>query len=343
MKRTKAALISGVVSAMSLAGSITAFAAGNAVSADGVSLENGYLRLTVEQEKSSGEYLQYHLDTTGGRTAVTRDDEKNLTYSNYCSAYTTININGSPYIYGLGEDVDAPAYDEEGKCHVSSQRFGDVVIEQRLSFAEGYTPGCEDMLRISYKVKEAAPDDYIGARIMVDPQIERDDALRISVAGTAVDNEAVFNGQDIPADWKAQLVSGEEAAGYGKTSGADPAPDQLIFADWTSLYDNKWDYSPDITRALSDSAAAVLWQPAADMEGKEFVTYYGVRNTAEVKPKSDDKDSDKKTTTTTNTAKVSSPKTGRTLPAVGWSLLGVSAASAAGCLLLRRKEDENNG
>ncbi|MBP8594738.1 MAG: hypothetical protein KBI35_10030 [Ruminococcus sp.] len=79
------------------------------------------------------------------------------------------------------------------------------------------------------------------------------------------------------------------------------------------------------------------------MEGKEFVTYYGVRNTAEVKPKSDDKDSDKKTTTTTNTAKVSSPKTGRTLPAVGWSLLGVSAASAAGCLLLRRKEDENNG
>lgn len=332
MKRTKAAFVSGAVSVLSLASSITAFAAGNAVSSNGVSLENGYLRLTVEQKKSSGTYLQYHLDTTGGRTAVTRDDNKNLTYSNYCSAYTTINVNGKNYIYGLGEDVDTPAYNESGKCHVSSQRFGDVVIEQRLSFAEGYTPGCEDMLRISYKVREAGADDYIGARILLDPQIERDDELKVSASGVVIGNETVFNKNDIPCDWKAQFVSGEDAAAYGKTSGADPAPDQLIFADWTGIYDNKWDYSPDITKPLSDSAAAVLWNPASNMSGREFVTYYGIRNSGEINDGSDP-----------NAAKVASPKTGRALPVLAWSLLGVSAATAAGCLKLRRKGDENNG
>ena len=149
-KRLAAGL--GILSVIALTGSILSHAADNAAFLKNASLENGFLRLSVEQDARQGEYLKFRLDTTGGQVRTDKDDQKNLTYRNYYTGYTTLNINGTDYVYGRGTDTSEPAFDPEQSCHVSSQKFGDVEVQQTLTFAEGYTVGYHDMLKISYKV-----------------------------------------------------------------------------------------------------------------------------------------------------------------------------------------------
>lgn len=292
-----------------------------------VSMENSFIRLSVEQDEAQGEYLRYRLDTTGGKTGNDADDQKNLTYRNFYSGFTTLLINGTEYVYGRGEDASKPEFNAEERCHTSSQKFGDVVIEQKLSFAEVYTPDYEDMLKISYKVTEAGIDDSIGVRVLIDPMLSDDDSASVSVKNASLKNEAVFV-QDIPDDWKVQMRNNSKVAAYGKLSNDGIKPDSVTFADWGRLYDEVWTCSPDINTLISDTAVAVKWEPVSDIAGREFVTYYGIRN--DVSTGSD------------NTVKISSsPKTSDPFPLRGIVLIGVSAVSAAGFALSRRKERRN--
>ena len=314
-------------SACLLSAGIICFAADRTAYLSDVSMENSFIRLSVEQDKSQGEYLRYRLDTTGGKTNNDDDDQKNITYRNFYSGYTTLNINGTEYVYGRGEDAGEPKFDADSRCHTSVQKFGDVTVEQKLSFAEVYTPDYEDMLKISYRILDAGQNDRIGVRILIDPMLSDDDSATLSVKNTSVKNEAVFS-QDMPENWKVQMRNNSKVAAYGKITSDSQTPDSVTFADWSRLYDAVWGYSPDIEAPVSDTAVAVKWEPVTSVSGKEFVTYYGIRN--DVSTGSD------------NTAKIiKSPKTSDTFPLRSIALLGSAAASVAGYLIIRRKESRN--
>lgn len=320
------AVVAGTVSIGTLAGGIYSFAVENKASTDGVSMENGYIKLTVEENSGSAEYLRYRLDTTGGQINNSSDNDKNLTYNRFFTGYTTININGKNYVYGCGSDVSEPGYDVENKRHISAQKFGDVVIEQTLVFSEGYTPEYDDMLKISYKVIEAGENDSVGVRILIDPAIENDDMLNASAENVKVMKEAVFN-SSVPKNWKAEKTMDSTVAAYGLTDKTDLKPSSITFADWENIYDVLWDYNPDINYGITDLGVAVEWNPVADAESKEFATYYGIRNYAN--------------TGATSEVHLNSPKTGVTLSSKIIALLAVSAVSAGGCLILGRKEKKD--
>lgn len=327
MNRKKASAAAlGILSACSLAGGVIAYAVNNDAVQKNASLQNGFISLTVEQDKDQLEYLKFRLDTTEGQLGNDADNDKNITYRNFYSGYTTISIDGNNYIYGQGEDVSEPKYDVAERCHVSSQRFGDVVIEQKLKFAEGYTVGYEDMLEISYKVLQCSADNAIGVRVLLDPMIGDDDMLSLSAGKADVTSEALLN-KDVPSDWKAVMKNNDKVSAYGKLSGADPMPSALLFANWNSVYDKLWDYQPQITNVITDAAAAVIWEPASNVVNKEFKTCYGVKNSAN--------------TGAGNDASLSSPKTGSALPAVMVVLFAASAASAGASFILARKEKKN--
>ncbi|MDO5558899.1 MAG: hypothetical protein Q4F95_04815, partial [Oscillospiraceae bacterium] len=264
----------------SAAGGAAVFASENDAAVYDCSMENAYVKLSVEQDNMQGEYLRYNLDTVKGQLASDNDDNKNLTYANFYSGYTTININGQSYVYGRGSDESEPYFNASDKCHVSSQKFGDVVIEQKLSLAEGFTPGCDDMLRISYKVINASDDDKIGVRILIDPMIHDDDKAKLSAGKADIVNEAVFSYENIPAYWSASNNATQDISAYGKVNSSENAPDSIIFADWDSVYDNVWDYNPDIDKQITDAAAALRWEPQTGASGKEYCAYYGVKNSA---------------------------------------------------------------
>lgn len=327
-KRRLAAIAAAAVSVSTAVSGIAVYAKANDAAMKNASLENDYIRLTVEQDSDQSEYLCFCLDTNNGQTSTKDDDQKNLTYKNFYSGYTTLNINGENYIYGEGTDTREPAYDASTGSHTSSQKFGDVEIQQTLTFAEGFTKGCNDMLRISYKVIGAAEDDSVGVRILIDPMIENDDALKLSVNNISVGNETAFN-ESVPDVWKADVRADKNISAYGKNNVASLKPDSLTLANWNDLYDDEWNTSYDTERAISDSAVAVKWEPVKAVD-TEFVSYYGIKN-----------DAIKKEDVTGKT-KVSSPKTSTTSALGITALFAASVISAAGCYVLGRKEKKED-
>lgn len=315
----------GVLSVLAMTGSILSHAADNAAFLKQAALENGFLRLNVEQDARQGEYLRFRLDTTGGQIRNSKDDEKNLTYRNFYTGFTTLSINGQYYVYGRGTDTSEPAFDPEHACHVSSQKFGDVEVQQTLTFAEGYTVGYQDMLKISYKVLSASAADTVGVRILLDPAIETDDATVLTADSAQVRNEAVFRDR-LPSDWRAAWTADGSVSAYGRILPQQtPAPSALVFANWDKLYDARWDCEPDIRTPLTDAAAAIQWDPVSGPAEQEFTAYYGIRNSANVEGDG------------SGDAVLTGPKTGQAFPLRTVTLAAVTLLSAAGCAVLGRK------
>lgn len=326
--RRFAAFALGAVSAVSATAGIAAYAKANDAAMKNSSLENDFIRLTVEQDSSQMEYLRFCLDTNNGQTATKDDDQKNLTYKNFYSGYTTLNINGENYVYGTGTDTSEPKYDASKGTHTSSQMFGDVEVMQTLTFAEGFTKGYNDMLRISYKVLSAGEDDNIGVRILLDPMIEEDDGLKLSVNDISVNEETAFHAP-VPDVWKADITVDKEITAYGKNNVTELKPDSLTFANWDSLYNDVWNTAFNSTESISDSGVAVKWEPVS-AAGREFTSYYGIKNDA---VKKDD---------VTGKTKVSSPETSSGTVAGIAALFLTAAASALGCAFVGRKEKKED-
>ena len=326
--RKIAALVLGIVSAVSASAGIAAFAKANDAAMNNSSLENDFIRLTVEQDSSQMEYLRFCLDTNNGQTSTKDDDQKNLTYKNFYSGYTTLNINGENYIYGTGTDTSEPKYDASKGTHISSQKFGDVEVMQTLTFSEGFTKGYNDMLRISYKVLNADADDNIGVRILLDPMIEEDDSLKLYVNDISVNEETQFH-IPVPDVWKADITADKNITAYGKNNGADYKPDSLTFANWDSLYNEEWNTRFDGSKDIGDSGVAIKWEPVS-ASGKEFTSYYGIKNDAVKKEN------------VTGKTKVSSPATSSKTVAGVTGLFVTAAASALGCAFIGRKEKKGS-
>ncbi len=325
IKKAVSALLATASAGLLAAGVIT-YAIDNTAALKDASLENSFLRLTVDQHSEQSEYLQFRLETTGGKLSSDADNNKNITYKNFCSGYTTININGNNYVYGRGTDTSEPEYSVEKKSHISSQKFGDVEIRQELTFSEGYVEGYEDMLKISYTVLNAGENDTVGVRVLIDPAIAADDTLRLSADNTAISKEAIFNSK-LPSDWRADMNSNTAVSAYGKLSGSALKPSSVTFADWYNIYDCLWDYTPDINHGITDAAVAVKWEPVKASENTVFSTSYGVKNAAN--------------TGGDNKTELSSPATSSKTIARTVILMLISAMLAVGSFFIGRKEKKN--
>lgn len=317
------------ISVFSASVGIAAFAKANDAAIKNASLENDFIRLTVEQDSSQIEYLRFCLDTNKGQTSSKDDDQKNLTYKNFYSGYTTLNINGENYIYGSGIDTREPKYDVESGSHMSSQKFGDVEIQQTLTFAEGFTSGYNDMLKITYTVLDSGENDDIGVRVLLDPMIEDDDDLLLSVNDLDISVETIFH-KPVPEVWKADITADKDITAFGKNNTSDLNPDSLTFANWNSLYDNVWNTPFDSEKVIDDSGVAIKWEPVSVSANNEFTTYYGVKNNAV------------KTDGVAGKNNISSPKTSSSTVAGIITLFAASLVSAVGCILIGRKENNNN-
>ena len=138
--------------------SIPVYAAENNVSMNEESMYNDYLNICVENDSSQSEYCRFVIRTKEGSLSTNNDNDKKLTYSNFYSSYTTININGADYIYGEGEEIKKPVFDKETKSSISTQKFGDIEVTQFLRFVNGFTDKYNDMVEISYEIKNTSKE-----------------------------------------------------------------------------------------------------------------------------------------------------------------------------------------
>lgn len=155
MKKKKAMLIATAVLTAQVM-SIPVYVAENSVSINEESMYNDYLNICVENDSSQSEYCRFVIRTKEG--SLSTNNDKKLTYSNFYSSYTTININGADYIYGEGEEIQKPVFDKETKSSISTQKFGDIEVTQFLRFVNGFTDKYNDMVEISYEIKNTSKE-----------------------------------------------------------------------------------------------------------------------------------------------------------------------------------------
>lgn len=275
-------LLTGLLSA-TIALSLSMITA-NAIHPDKDIMQNEYLTLYVGQsEDNCG---RYQLTTEKGNLPNISDDKKSLTYENFYSSYTTVFVNGKTYCFGDGKTITAPYYDTAQDACITVQQFGETEVTQTLRFADGMQTGHRDMLLVCYSVQNLSQENVLfGLRIMIDSQLDKDDKGTLT-ADNALLNFEKFYSSAIPSVWSVVSANGTVTA-YGKV---DTVPDSLIFADWSSLYDTKWNYHADAAKDIEDSAAALVWENRTLTAGETqtFSVYYGVKNLPSAKPEGSD-------------------------------------------------------
>ena len=290
MKKKKAMLITAAVLAAQVM-SIPVYAAENNVSINEESMYNDYLNICVENDSSQSEYCRFVIRTKEGSLSTNNDNDKKLTYSNFYSSYTTININGADYIYGEGEEIQKPVFDKETKSSISIQKFGDIEITQFLRFVNGFTDKYNDMVEISYEIKNTSKEEAnVGIRVMIDAMPGDDDKGTIKVNSSEYEKEFELKDEDVTKEWSVFSNNDNEIEAYGKaSSNTDVIPNKIQFANWNNLYDNRWDYSVNYDEANEDSAIAIVWNDVNIESGEKKIlsTCYGVRNVDET-PKDDE-------------------------------------------------------
>ncbi|MGM9977517.1 MAG: hypothetical protein ACI33J_01840 [Clostridium sp.] len=284
MKKKKAMLITTAVLVAQVM-SIPVYAAENNVSINEESMYNDYLNICVENDSSQSEYCRFVIRTKEGSLSTNNDNDKKLTYSNFYSSYTTININGADYIYGEGEEIQEPVFDKETKSSISTQKFGDIEITQFLRFVNGFTDKYNDMAEISYEIKNTGKEEAnVGIRVMIDAMPGDDDKGTIKVNSSEYEKEFELKNEDVTKEWSVFSNNDNEIEAYGKaSSNTEVIPSKIQFANWNNLYDNRWDYSVNYDEANEDSAIAIVWNDVNIESGEKKIlsTCYGVRNVDE--------------------------------------------------------------
>ena len=278
---------------------VPAFAAQPEPRAEGVvSVENEFIRLRV----SSGpqEAGRFAVDTTGGDPSRSSDDEKILIYGSRepWTSYTTVLIDGEPYVFGgptdrraglgtpTGEVTAHPRMsDERVLCTV---RIGDIEITQELGLARSPTTRVKDAARICYRIVNRGDRDHtVALRVMLDTMLGSNDGAPLRAGDRAIATATQLIGEDIPDYWQAfDSLSDPAVISQGTLRAPDIAPpDHIEMVDWGTLADSPWEFpfpsGADFTRrgeAAQDTAVALYWHPAALPPGESRVcsTLYGV-------------------------------------------------------------------
>ena len=237
----------------------------------------------------SNEYIEFAVDsgngrftvgTTGGNPGLSTDDNKLMLYghSRPGTSYTTINVNGSPTIYGENGFSEAPHF--QGKSNISIAQFGDIKVKQEIGFVKNASTDREDILEIKYVVTNTGSKQAsLGLRIMMDTMLGTNDAAPFRLPGVgALTTEREFKGNNIPSYWEAfDSLNNPSVVSYGNFLTGSIKPDKVQFTNWHNVYNKPWDYQVHTGSENGDSAVSIIWERQLNA-GKEetYVTRYGL-------------------------------------------------------------------
>ena len=263
-----------------------------------LAIDNEFIRIRVT--KGPVEMGRFAVDTTGGDPSRSADDEKILIYGSRApwTSYTTILIDGEPYLFGgrslRRAGLNCPAGDITQPPQIKDNRIlaavaiGDLGVTQELGFARSPTTRVEDAARITYQVTNAGDVPHsVGLRLMLDTMLGSNDGAPLRAATQAIAEATQLTGAEIPDYWQAFDSLSEPAVisqGTIRGPGVFP-PDRLQMVDWGTLADAPWDFpfptGADFTRRgeeAQDTAVALYWDaaPLEPGESRTFTTLYGV-------------------------------------------------------------------
>lgn len=286
--------------AFAVAALLSLAAAGGAEEAPSgvVSIENEFIRIRVT--RGPVEMGRFAVDTTGGDPSRAADDDKVLIYGSRApwTSYTTILLDGKPYLFGgrtlrragldcsVGEIAQSPQVKDNRI--LASVAIGDLRVTQELGFARSPTTRVEDAANIVYRVtNEGGARHSVGLRMMLDTMLGANDGAPLRAGDSAIATAAQLYSADIPDYWQAfDSLANPAVISQGSLRGPGlSAPDRLQMVDWGTLADAPWSFpfpvGADFTRRgeeAQDTAVALYWDPAplGPGESRTYATRYGV-------------------------------------------------------------------
>lgn len=225
------------------------------------------INVVVDGDENSYEYLRYKIYVTEN------SGEVNLFYEKFFSSISTICINGEEFIYGEGEDIVKPYYDDETNSYISSQSFSNINVVQSIKIVNQDN---KDSIVVSYDVSNAATEDdnkvLVAIRVMQDVSISDNDKCNIQVDKSIVTNESQFEYDNLGANWGISSSEDSNIYYYSKPYNGQNPYDQLVFANWGSMYEEYWNYIPDNSKTIDDTAVSYIWKEKEILPG-ETVNY----------------------------------------------------------------------
>lgn len=240
-------------------------------------ITNGILLLKVQDNPEETNYASFMLSKA--------DDESTLTYSQFFSSYTTVNINGVSYQYSDGKVV-TPAYVANDNSVVTVQDFNGVEITQRLLLTTGNSSK-EDMLLIHYSAKNTTTADVLlSIKTVIDPTLSKKETDMIQFNGISYNIEKNFIDQQISDDWCIKDSDNKNIVAYGMLDIGLDMPNKFQIADWKNLYDCKGVYLTKNDSTIEDNAVAVIWENRTLVANEkiDLGTKYGLYSEEDVIP-----------------------------------------------------------
>ncbi len=260
-------------------------------------LSNEFIEIVVnQQEDSKG---RFYVKTTGGDPLSEDDENQHLLYgsSTYWPSFTTIKIDGEPYVFGgettrragrnanYGEIIEPPHIDND-KIIVKTD-FEGIVVTQILSIVKGSTTGFSDTARIEYEVQNTTEEiKEIGLRMMLDSKLGENDGAPFRIEDEAIETDYKLTRDKMPEFWQSfDSVDSPTVISQGTLRGSDVTiPDEIYFSNWGDLADGFWDFNFNPGREFLrdhfeiDSAMAMFWYPEElnPGESKSYITKYGL-------------------------------------------------------------------
>jgi len=266
-------------------------------------MENEFVRVVVS--KGPNETGRFSIRTTGGDPTIPLSKNKHLIFGGDkpWTSYSTINIDGVPYIFGgptnrhpvadphYGKTITVPTVVDNNKISYT-ESFGDIEVTQELGFVRGKDSRMYDTIGVSYTVINKGTGNHsVGIRVLLDTMCGDNDGAPFRAGNMAISTATMLSGKEIPDYWQAFDSLANPAPSVicqgtlrGQAGTLTP-PDKLLFADWGTLADDAWE--PTLTPGQGfirkgetdpDTAMAMFWNPAAIEPGKSktYLTHFGI-------------------------------------------------------------------
>ena len=225
-----------------------------------LALDNGIANDYIEAVVSSEGY--FTIGTIEGNPDITSDNYRMLLFGHPDpgTSYTTIRIDGEDIIFNANS-INV----EDDKVIATMIVKEGIEIDEILSFETNETTGREDIIKISYDIRNASGTAIsAGIRIMLDTMLGNNDGAPFSVAGSPLVTEKEFVGSSIPQYWQAfDNLENPDVVSNGTVYKSNyERPDKIQFCAWPSIYDCAWDYTVNESKYVTiDSAVAIYYNP----------------------------------------------------------------------------------
>ena len=200
------------------------------------------------------------------------------------TSFTTVRVDGADHVFGSADGtwVKAPT-DDNATTNSCQWQVGDILVTQTLSLVANTATGQQDIAKIAYTAANVGASAHnVGVRVMIDTEIDYNDAARFRVPGVgALTVETEYLGAAVPgATYVFSTPSDTTHIAFAENSFEGPAPDRMVFAQWGRIVGTTWDFAVDPTQdiASTDSAYALYWNEAAlaPNASQTYVSSYGL-------------------------------------------------------------------